>query len=86
MDFQLDDFITSDPSQINSKEQFTLIQEALKDHNKIICIYRERNEILSNLLKFWQKNDMVSVLNQIMTITNQNVLVDALGFTFAENP
>lgn len=64
-----------------------MITEALKDHNKVIYIMKQRNDILESLLhKHWVKKDFASTLTSLLAIKDQNIFVDALACTFAQHP
>ncbi|CDW88994.1 katanin p80 wd40 repeat-containing subunit b1 homolog [Stylonychia lemnae] len=82
-DLKLEDFL-NDASGIDIESDMKSIQEAVKDHNKIIFILKQRNEILQNMLKYWSKNDTQSTINCILTIKDPNIIADALGCTFAD--
>jgi hypothetical protein len=61
-----------------------MMQDALKDHNKMIYILKQRNEILNNLLKYWRSNDLNSTVNSLIMIKDTNIMVDALNCTFGD--
>lgn len=51
----------------------------------MVYILKQRNEILNNLLKYWNKKDINSVVNSILMIKDPNILVDALACTLADS-
>eukprot|EP00347_Sterkiella_histriomuscorum_P005906 403354820 len=82
-DLKLEDFLNDQQPGINIDSELKVLQESVKDHNKMLYILKQRNEILANMLKYWQKGDLNSVIQSFQVIKDPNIVVDALACTLA---